>query len=382
MPNFYEYLKWRGDLEFSREPFNPVDNAIFSQLSYLPMEGIVPEPGDADSVSIEEAGKLFAKEHKKYLSGNNPDVTITYGVNVLQAIKDAPRYKDCRLFGFVNNVDFIQEKQFSAYCIKTEKKKNTGGMFVVFRGTDMNLAGWKEDFNMSFKKTVPAQREAVVYLEKMAKKYSEPLIIAGHSKGGNLAVYASAFCNKNVQKRISKIFCNDSPGFQKEIIRSREYKAICARIYSFIPQGSFVGMLLEHGEIPYVVKSNAIGFFQHNMDTWEVMHNNFVRAKLTQHSIFINKVLHEWLYQIDESQREIFIGTLYDIITSGNAQSLTDFPADWKNTAVGMINSIKNMDKDTKKLLLKIFANFYKTYYKNIGENLGNLLPEKLKITQ
>ena len=373
MATVYEYIKWRGDLEFDRDPFNPVDNLIFSQLSYLPMEEIVPAPDESGSISIGEAGKLSAEKHKKILSGHNADFIITLGVNILQAIKDVPRYKDCKLFGFVNSIDFHQDKQFSAFCARIEKKNSSGDMIVVFRGTDMNLAGWKEDLNMSFKSSVPAQKEAVAYLEKMAKLYPDPLILSGHSKGGNLAIYASAFCNETVQSRIGVIYSNDSPGFQKDIVQSRGYQAICGRIRAFIPQNSLVGMLLDHGETQYVIKSTAIGLLQHNMSSWEVTHNNFVAAELTPHSRFINKVLHEWLYQINEEQRELFIGALYKIITSGNAQSLTDFPSDWKNTAGGMINSMKNMDNNTKKLLRKIIRDFYKTYYKTIGESIGLL---------
>jgi len=149
MSNIYDYVKWRGDLEFERDPFNPVDNVVFSQLAYLPMDDIVPGPDESGSISIEEAGKISAEKHKKYLSGFNIDITITNGVNVMRAIREAPRYKNCKLFGFVNNIDFRHEKQFSAYCVRINKKQAGSDMVIVFRGTDMNLAGWKEDMNMA-----------------------------------------------------------------------------------------------------------------------------------------------------------------------------------------------------------------------------------------
>ena len=332
MTNIYDYIKWRGDLEFERDPFNPVDNIIFSQLSYLPMEDIVPGPDETGNISIEEAGEISAEKHKKIISGFNIDITIKNGVSVLQAIKAAPRYKNCMLFGFVNNTDFQQDKQFAAYCARIEKKKSANDLVVVFRGTDMNLAGWKEDMNMSLNNSIPAQKEAVTYLEKIAELFPDPLIVAGHSKGGNLAVYASAFCKKSVQKRINIIFSNDGPGFHNDIIQNKGYQAICGKICGFIPQGALVGMLFEHGETPYVIKSNAIGIMQHDMSTWEVTHNNFIGAELTHQSRFIDKVIREWLDEIDIDQREQFIGAIYAIITSGNAQSISDF-TDWKNNA-------------------------------------------------
>ena len=40
---------------------------------------------------------------------------------------------------------------------------------------------------------VPAQLDAAVYLDKVAAEYQGPIIVSGHSKGGNLAVYAAAY---------------------------------------------------------------------------------------------------------------------------------------------------------------------------------------------
>ena len=392
MANFSEYVKWRGDLEFDRDPFNPVDNVIFSLLSYLPMDGIVPGPDESGSISVEEAGKLSAEKNKKYLSGFNLDFNITNAIEVLGVIKEAPRYKDCRLFGFINTIDFDNDKQFSAYCAKLNSRESASDMLTVFRGTDMNLAGWKEDMNMSFDNSVPAQKEAVAYLNKMAGRFPDSLssaaqpalIVAGHSKGGNLAIFASAFCNKAVQKRIGMVFSNDAPGFHKEVIQSAGYQAICGRIRAFIPQSSMVGMLFEHGETPHVIKSHAAGLLQHDMASWEVTPNNLVSTELTQQSRFINKVIHDWLDQIDEEQREKFIETIYTVITAGNAQSIADFPSDFKNTAAGMIKAVKNMDAKTKKLVLKIIGDLLKTTRKNLKEEglglTGRLSRAKKKI--
>ena len=43
MANILDYLKWRGDLPFSRDPFNDVDALVFSRLSYIPFDGVVSE---------------------------------------------------------------------------------------------------------------------------------------------------------------------------------------------------------------------------------------------------------------------------------------------------------------------------------------------------
>ena len=54
------------------------------------------------------------------------------------------------------------------------------------------MVGWKEDFNMAFKSPIPSQEEAVRYIEKASLYCNGKILTGGHSKGGNLAVYAAA----------------------------------------------------------------------------------------------------------------------------------------------------------------------------------------------
>jgi hypothetical protein len=363
----FDYILWRGDLEFDKLPFNPVDNIIFSQLSYLPMDEIVPGPNERGWITVEELAAKYAVMQQDNPEGLSRDITVNDAISVINAIGSAPRYKDCRLFGFTNNIDLDQEKQFAAYCVIIGRKRLSRKMLVVYRGTDMTLIGWKESFNMSFITSVPSQKEAVSYLEKISRRFLYPLIIAGHSKGGNLAIYASAFCGKLIRRRITVIYSNDAPGFHKEVIQSNGYQAICPRIRAFIPQSSLVGMLFEHGETPMVIKSDASGPMQHDLCSWEVTYNNMVDAgELTPQSRFIDKIICEWLNQIDEGQRQQFIQAIYKILVSCDAESVTDLTDDWKSTASGIINALFNMDKPTKKLMGKIIGELFKTARENI----------------
>jgi len=372
MPNMFEYISWRGDLGFEQVPFNPVDNIVFSQLSYLPMEGIVPGPRERRWVTVAELAAKYAEMQQDKPEGLSNDITVIDAISVINAIGSAPRYKNCKLLAFTNNIDLEQEKQFAAYCVIIGRRRLTRKMLVVYRGTDMTLIGWKESLNMSFITSIPSQKEAVSYLEKTARRCRYPLIIAGHSKGGNLAVYASAFCRKRVQNRITVVYSNDAPGFHKQVIESEGYKSICPRIRSFIPQSSLIGMLFEHGETPMVIKSTASGPMQHSLVSWEVTYNNMVDAgELTEQSRFIDNIICEWINQIDESQRQQFIQAIYSILVSCDAESVADLTEDWKNTAGGIINALFNMDKPTKKLMGKIIGDLFKTAKEKIFKS-GN----------
>ena len=96
-----------------------------------------------------------------------------------------------------------------------------------------------------------------------------------HSKGGNLSVYASVKCDRNIQKRIVKVYSNDGPGFSEEMIQSKEYQRMLPKIKTILPESSIVGMLLEHQEKFEVVKSSQSGIQQHDAMSWEVLGSHF-----------------------------------------------------------------------------------------------------------
>ena len=360
----FDYITWRGDLDFDHVPFNSVDNLIFSQLSYLLMDGIVSSGGKKESISLAELAKRLEKKN-----ANRPpskDITVANATSVIKALKNARRYESLELFGYVNNTDVSAEIQFSAFCTIIGKNRSSRKLLAVFRGTDASLAGWKEDLNMSFTNSIPSQREAVLYLERMVSSSSIPLVTAGHSKGGNLAIYASAFCKDAVQRRITDIYSNDAPGFRHEVINSEGYKAISGRVRAFVPQSSLVGMLFEHGVSPKVIKSTAAGVFQHDLCSWEVSRDNLVDGgELTSQSRFVNNIVREWMGKIDDDQWRNVIQGLFKVLEATNASSFVELVSNWRN-AVSVINGLKNIDGPTKKLMGEMISEFLKTAGKNI----------------
>ncbi len=95
-------------------------------------------------------------------------------------------------------------------------------------------------------------------------------------------------------------------------------------------------------------------------------------GELTEQSRFIDNIICEWINQIDESQRQQFIQAIYSILVSCDAESVADLTDDWKNTAGGIINALRNMDKSTKKLLGKIIGDLFKTAKENLGKRGKN----------
>ncbi|MCL2800816.1 MAG: DUF2974 domain-containing protein [Treponema sp.] len=318
MACLFDYIKWRGDLDFSESPFNPVDNIILSQLSYLTLDGIVPGPEGKTGISIALAVRVF----KERLKEGSIKLTSVFKEDpeLIKALGASRRFGNCQLFGYVNFIDTIREIQFSAVCITTGK-----GCFVVFRGTDSSLVGWKEDFNMCFRDVIPSQLEAVKYLENMSPMIKGKFRIGGHSKGGNLAIFAASKCRRKIQKRIIEIYSNDAPGFNEKFISSAGFLAIKDRLRIYVPQSSIIGMFMEHGSSLNIIKSSESGLMQHCLYSWEVTHNSLVSAdKATVSSIFINKTIREWVNNNDYEHREQFIEALYYIFNAAEVKSISE----------------------------------------------------------
>lgn len=181
MADILDYLVWRGDLSFDQLPFNPVDGLVLSLIASLKLKNPIP-PTLGQAAALDDSD--FAR-----------------------ALRRSPRFRDMHLYRFEEQFSQIEETQFAAITILT----GDGKAFIAFRGTDSTLTGWKENFNMAFMAEVPAQREAVNYINRIADELRLPLRIGGHSKGGNLAVYASGMCMPHVQKRIETVFNFDGP---------------------------------------------------------------------------------------------------------------------------------------------------------------------------
>lgn len=347
MANILDYIMWRGDLSFEQSPLNEVDNLILSRLSYLPMDGIVSESFH-ESISVSEASALFFA--KLAQTGRLPESSVIQKEDIpfFRALTDSNRFGSLRLCGYVNYIDYDSEKQFSAITIELGK----GRYFLAYRGTDDTLVGWKEDFNMSFLPVVSAQLDAVRYLEAAADSLSGQLYLGGHSKGGNLAVYASVCCPDDLKPRIVAIYINDSPGFQKSMLEDRRYHMIRERLHIYVPESSVVGMMLEHEEDYIVVQSTQHGLFQHDLYTWNVVCTGFIYLETVDSgSRFLDRTLKEWIFQLEPEEREFFINTLFEILGAANARTLPEMTEGWLKNAGAVISAYKQIDKSTRHLL-------------------------------
>ncbi len=350
MANLMDYLDWRGDLTLDQDPFNEVDNLILAELSFVDFGGIVPPPGKGGSVPLCDAAEAFFRQHPE----GEP---IEMGVLVPDEIPDmlrkmasSPRFGGMRLGGFADWLDEGRGEQFAALTVET----GDGRLYLSFRGTDDSLAGWQEDFYLAFMPQVPAQAMAVQYVRDMAPPDSprEPRL-GGHSKGGNLAVYAAVQCPAAVQRRIESVWSNDGPGFHEDFLELPQHRRIAERIISIVPKSSVVGMLLEHEEDYTVVDSDQLGLLQHDGFSWQVMGRGFVTlGRITRQAQLSDTTLRQWLRGMSTEQREKFVHALFTVLKASGAATLTDLKAESFKAVGPMVKAMKDLDKETRDGLL------------------------------
>ncbi len=322
MSSVFEYLKWRGDLTFSQDPPNQVDALIFSGLSY------VCYAGDPDSPrTLREAAEAFF-----CLPDCEQRVRVRKDMELLRAAAATRRYGESKLCLYRDLLIPEQETQFAAMTFLLDD----GNAFLAFRGTDQTLVGWKEDFNMTFQQTIPAQRLALQYTRDVALELDGMLYLGGHSKGGNLAVFAAARSSPMIQARIEAVYNNDGPGFTKYLMGDPGYLAMVPKIRTYIPQSSIIGMLLEHEEPYIVIRSKTVSLLQHDLYSWEVSGPGFIpMEEITEDSQFLDATLKTWFADMSNAERNQLVDVLFALLGTGGVDNAADIfhPRNWLNYA-------------------------------------------------
>ena len=368
MANLLDYLDWRGDLTLEQSPFNEVDNLILAELSFVDFKDIVPGPGEGESVALRDAAERF---FARFPEGEKIDMGVLVPAaipDMLRKMADSRRFGDMKLNCFVDHLDVGKGEQFAALTIETGDRT----LYLSFRGTDDTLAGWKEDFELACMPEVPAQKKAVAYTEAVAKQFPrKKLRLGGHSKGGNLAVYAGVFCQESVQKRIAAVWSNDGPGFHTDLLELPEHQRVAERIYSIVPKSSVVGMLLEHEEDYTVVDSNQLGFMQHDGFSWQVLGDHFITLRqVTRQAHLSDQELRRWVHGLTVEQRETFVGALFDVLTASGAVTLTDLKDDSFKAVGAMVKAMKDLDKETRDGLWEFLAILFKSNLRMVLEGI------------
>ena len=379
MGNMVDYVRTEMRT-FAHKPFGAVDSLVLSELAYIRMPAAVPLFGSARGIATVPIWKLLQAEHypEMFCTGSQYDAGRH---DLLVAIAESPRFRGLRVGEYAERFDEHTETQFAAVtfdltdCDGIQPDANSARtiLYVAFRGTDNSLVGWKEDFNMSVRCPVPSQSQAVEYYRSVDERASNPfaahparIAVGGHSKGGNLAVYAAM---KTQSDHIARIFSHDGPGFMREVTCSHAFHAIEPRVEKTVPESSVIGMLMSTVSRYTIVETNVSGIMQHMGLNWRIENGEFVtKPELTPASRLLDRTLDAWMEQFTDQERACAVDQCYDIIASAGYPSFAEL-ADHMGEALPTIaQAARKTDEATKTLILNILKAFPITAAKSLFE--------------
>lgn len=360
MDDLFAYLKWRGDLSFSKCKINELDFALFSQLVIIPYLKYInmPMSKTLDSITIEELAKLVSDNKEKFIKIMGLIIPVRI-IDLLIIMGNSNRYKHLIISNYEHNISINTETQFTAFCVDLDINTR----IIVYSGTDDTIIGWKENFNMIITSPTEAQKVATKYL----KNYSEnkKVYITGHSKGGNLAIYSSLHIREDIFDRIIKVYAFDGPGLSENINLTDEEKQRFKKIFNYVPQTSVIGRLFYHYENEIVVKSCNLGLYQHDILSWEIEVDKFKKLDTRDNdSLYIEQKINKVLDNMSPVLREEFVEIGYGLFMRTKSETLTDL----NNNKAKLIKQYLNVNKTDRKIIDNTLSELLidKVFVKNI----------------
>jgi hypothetical protein len=376
-----DYLNWRGDLSFSKDPINDVDVLIFSLLSYLPLKGIVPGIGAKKGISLKSAADQYSSiisTPEAKFSMINPTASSSFDAEVKDLFEKAamsPRFEMVELSNYDENTDFILGCQFAAVTYKLHDAKHE--KVIAFRGTDSSVVGWKEDFELAYMEQIPAQQSASNYLKRVLGFFPGPFLLCGHSKGGNLAVFSGSNLNPLHQSRLTKIINFDGPGFNFPVVHPDLFMKCERKVINYVPEESLIGLLLEPVGARTVICSEAQLFLQHNALNWNVEGTKFIEGSLSKNAELLENSIKTWLTEISLPNREMFLEALFDILGASEGNVIKSDPQENLQELKKILKKYSELDKETKALLSQVFESLTAEAGKTLTAAISEKLPGK-----
>ncbi|MGT2742203.1 Mbeg1-like protein [Streptococcus plurextorum] len=314
MGTLIDYLKENGQTPFSQLPFNELDLVCLNELGYLPF-----------GEHLEGHQRMRFSEIKTIYQEQKANIAYDFMVTreriqLFEAVLDSLRFADLEIADYVNDVNSEFEKQFAAMVFYLPDIQHCQ---VVFRGTDDSLIGWKEDFKLTYMSEIPAQRSAVTYLRDVLESTEQSVCVTGHSKGGNLAVYAASHQEASRQAQIKLVMMLDAPGFSTAFFQKQGYQMIRDKLIVIRPKDSIVGVMLQLDVPALVVDAHSFGVSQHSVMTWKVSEQGyFMGAEPTALSNQLSGTFDQWMANLSKSELKMLVDLLFDTLIDSGIDNL------------------------------------------------------------
>ncbi len=329
-----DYLREKDRQIFNFRSVSSVESLVLSQLTYYKFENFEKDQSIGEilsNIDLEDFVKKFNHDDKDR--------------EFLELFRDNPSWSKVKLVDCVTLLDKEKEEQFTSMLFQLKDDL----YYIGFRGTDGTFTGWKEDFNMSYMASVPSQKSALNFTEKVVGEHEGNFYLGGHSKGGNLSHYAMLFVDDKTAAKIRRADSFDGPGIQLPDL-DMKIEDRKAKLLKFLPENSVVGRIYEIDQ-DYVVtiKSKALVIFDHDPFSWEVEGGKFVLAdEQTMFSNFVKETINNFNNRLDDDIKMDFLDFLYDVSRNLDIESVSEANGDFRKSLGIFLKAFRNVSPEKK----------------------------------
>lgn len=344
MDSLADYIQWMGDFPISMTGFRDADALVLCALSYIDLSPVFPE-------SCEDGEPVRVRDCQRMLDEGKLRVMITGGdkgyPELLAQAAASRRFGELRMSGFRDLFRLEPPLQFSAVCFHDDDDFS----FLAYRGTDNSLAGWEEDFMISFTRT-EAQELALRYAEEKVAP-GRRWYIGGQSKGSNLALYAACLLSEEKWAAVERLYLLDGPGFCPEVLDLGLIDRIDSRTTQVLPCFCVVGKLFAPKiSDTRIIRSSYAGFMQHALISWGIDHGALALTDAHDPaSLIANEAMDAWITGLSQSDRAVFVGELFAALAAGGAETLDQLHAGGLEGLEAILRRLNESSEITKRAL-------------------------------
>ena len=184
-------------------------------------------------------------------------------------------------------------------------------------------------------------------------------------------MYSLVHADISTQEKVIHSYNIDGPGFTEDVNLIPRFKENMEKTSLHIGQTAVVGRFFDHYEKEIVVHSNAVGLYQHDVFSWEVLGKSFVKEHgVTKECLHIENIVKDILKDTTALQKQQFVEVIFDMLQSTDSKTLLDV----NKKKQKLITSYLTLDAKTKKLLTEMTSRLVmdrvvqKYFFANIKE--------------
>lgn len=313
--NVISYIKKFGKYTFDERHFSDVDALIISALSMMSFDDYVKETGE---ITLKDIKISKISDDIFYES---PDRKFNRA-QLVEMIK-SKRFKNLTIKNIKRIFSSEEPNQFYAMTVVLPNDI----LFLAFRGTDITLVGWKEDFILASKDTIMSQVEALEYTREVVSKCDNRFYLAGHSKGGNIAFYSALNLEDKYLERLIRAYSFDGPGFKVDMKLFPAYDKAIHKLTKYRTYYNMIGAMFNQMKRYTVVYSNGLLLGGHDLYYWQINPYNG-KFKLANDVSPFSKVYSarfmSWVDSVELNDRELATDAFFKILK--DCETIYDLP--------------------------------------------------------